>query len=299
MLSKWAVSVVNPPIDPVVTAWVARAKANGGNPSNNSINAVNKFWLALKAGGIDSLMIHVNPIAPDDYATATTPLILGPGGFVQWHDVSGLLAGQQANLSLGLNGDQGRNVGSFYDTGVFPATTSLSTLNGGISIYISVQEPDGTNHCHGGCDDFNMQSFMFKLIYDTQIVAYNPVDPNGYAAADSNASFPSGFDPFAGFISGNVTPTSFIVGMYGKTNGVYSFPTFTNVPINRGGGLTPSGSPPSAHSFGWFDANGNFQEPTAETLSFAAFHQGLTFAQQTTLFNAVQAMRIAFGAGYV
>lgn len=289
----------------MVTAWVARVIANGGSaPSNNSINAVNTFWSAVKAAGISSKMIHVNCIAPDSYIAATTPLIVGPGGNNQWVDVAGNLQGQQLNLAKGLNGDQSYTLGSMFDTGVIPSATSIGNLNQGISVYVSVQEPDGTNHTHGGCDDVNAGgSDQWKLIYDFNNVAYDTNNPpNGFAFATSNGSFPGGFQPFAGFISCSSEPAgpSWSIGAYGKTAGVYSFPTFTNVTIQGGGGFTPTQNPPHTNSFCWLDCNGQFKEPSAETLSFAAFHQGLTFSQSTALFNAVQALRQAgFGTGYV
>jgi hypothetical protein len=46
----------------------------------------------------------------------------------------------------------------------------------------------------------------------------------------------------------------------------------------------------------WIDKNGLHEAPS---LSFIAFHQGLSQAQSTDLYNAVQALRMALGGGYV
>lgn len=299
LLQQWAVQSASPALDPVVTAWVARVQANGGGtPSAKSQNAINTFWKALKTAGIDSKMIHVNCIAGDNYITATTPLIVGPGGFNQWHDNNGTLAGGQLNLANGLNGNQSYVAGSFFDTGVIPSATSLAAGNAGVSVYVSEQEPDGTNHTHGGCDNFNHGgTSQFKLIYDFELVAFD----NGVATGFVTSTNGGIYQPFAGFFSLNVEPTtpSWNVGAYGVTAGSPQFPTYTHL-VNDGGGSTPgTGTVTTISSFGWLDVNGQFQEPSAETLSFAAFHLGLTFTQSTALFNAVQAMRVAMGAGFI
>jgi hypothetical protein len=299
LVRQWSNQSAVVPIDPVVSAWVARVISNGApSPSNHSIQTVNTFWRALKTAGIDGKMIHVNCIAPDNYITATTPLLVGPNGFRQWNDTSGLLQPAQVDIAQGLNGDPSYTPGSFFDTGVLPSDFGgVSALNGGISVYISVQEPDGTNHTHGGCNRGDAN--QFRMIYDFEFIAYNNSNfgNNGWAANTNGGAYA----PFSGFVSANIEPSgpSWVIGAYGKTNNAPQFPTFTSLFPTLGGGLTAAGTIPDINTFAWLDCNGAFQEPSAETLSFAAFHLGLTFAQATALFNAVQAMRMNFGSGFV
>jgi len=296
LLAQWVNNAAVVPIDPDVTAWVARAQAGGGHPSQHNINAVNTFWRTIKAAGFSSKFIHLNPIAGDDWVTARTPLIVGLGGFNQWVDVNGGLQGNQIDLAQGLNGDTTYSSQQAFDTGVIPGLTGITNGNCGVSVYVSVAEPDGTNHTHGGCDNFlDGGGQQFKFIYDYILCGFDNTLTNGAAEAVD-------YSPWAGFASSNATGASgWFIAAYGTFNGG-SVEPYGILPQNNGFGQGPpygGGACPVTRSFWWLDSNGQFSEPSGETLSFAAFHLGLTFAQSVILFNAVQTMRQTMGGGYV
>ena len=117
LLGNWYNNLTPPVVlQPQVQTWVTQARANGGNPSNSTISAVNTFWVALQTAGIDSKMLLVNPLAPDDWNTLLTPLVPG-NGFTKWFDIGGILQPFNTNISKGISG----NATGAINTGFLPA----------------------------------------------------------------------------------------------------------------------------------------------------------------------------------
>jgi hypothetical protein len=164
----------------------------------------------------------------------------------------------------------------------------MAAHNCGITIYASQADPNGANqHTYAGCDNYpSPGNSQFKLIYNVEFIAFNNSSTDGYVVATAPTAF-------TGYLSANATALSW--GVYSGSSG--GFQTLTNT----GGGTLGAGSGPvtTPSAVAFFDVNGQFHEPTAARLSFAAFHLGLLQSEALALFNAVQLYRQTLGGGYV
>lgn len=278
--SQWKNQVLTP-IQPTVQAWVARAQANGGNPNPFTIQAVNTFWMALQAAGIDSKMWMVNCLVPDDWASLRTPLLTGTGGKSLWTDVNGTLSFINPSGKNGLIG----NANGALSTGWIPfADIGVNTSDVGMSCYMYTSV-GGNNAAYMGSRD-NTTTTQFWMYTEFSVAVYN----NGLGAG----SMAINLYPFTGFACANV-PTSGIGTLCIGNSGTNYVQRVTNPGM-------PSGAPPQIQD--WYvlaihESTGAITLPTGATISFVASHHALTFAQQQALFNAVQSLRVALGGGYV
>jgi len=257
---------------PIVTQWVARARANGGNPSIATANALDVFWATLQAASLDSFMVVVNPFAPDDWNSAMTPLVVG-NGFSKWTD-SGLHASNLGSLKNGITGDGVNHL----DTGSLPGTvTGFTQWNFALSVYASADS--GNAETYMGCEDSQTQVYIGN--------------EGGKHAGGSYNNLILGTNANPSFVSFNV---SYEIGeIFQGTSSA-----FTEENIQ---GWSSNVSPPVGETLWVFDLNSNGASggpcDSGTRLSFAALHFTMSPTQCQVFFNAVQALRIAFGGGFV
>lgn len=270
-------------INPIVTAWAARVVSNGGsNPSLGTQTAMSHFVDALQAASIWAKMITVNCFVPDgagiSLIAALTPLLVGSGGNDPW--TNGGVAFVAADLSV--NGLTGSNAGGgkALKTGI--THTVIGPSAAGISWYAKFVTTQGFNA--GGYD--GTWGLMHAAKHsDGKSYAYN-----GSIASNAIVVNPS---PGAGFYSDlRVSATDHKLYFANSGN---AFAQIGVTDATNYGGTAFAGTM-------WTHAenlSAGIQFPASDTLSFIAYHNALTASEASTLFDKVQAMRTAFGGGFV
>lgn len=261
-----------------VASWAARVVINGGAvPSAASVSALDVFWKALKTAGLDSLMYHLNPIAPDSFIAARTPLVVG--GFNDpWVDNS-------AGGSVSVNGIvTNNNLGSHYRPGNISKNFTLSS--GGITLYIFSNVNVANNHdCGNNNTAFTDGSYMY---------VQNSGNTNGAIGSPTTSSIAVAF-PGNGYFSMNRVSTTDLKLYWANS---------TNAHAQKAAGAVAAVTVLSPDNV--FPVGGSYDFQTAaegflcrQRISFVATHAGLTQAQSSSFFNAIDALRVAFGGGRV
>jgi hypothetical protein len=272
--------------DAVVPDWVSRVIANGGaTPSANTQSALNTFVTTLKGGAnVWGKILSCNVVAPDNLIAARTPFIKGVGtGNDPWTNNNFVLA------DLTVNGLVGNGTNKYMDTGLIGDTLGMLTNSSGLVVYVSADDATGTQG---------------------EIGVYNAGGTNAFTGLNSHTNATLTFGNLYRTDTGKVnwTPPASPAGFYSlQRTGATTLNIYFASSGQAHGSLandatTPIGAPP--HNFSliaWANGNGagGAQDFTKKRLSFVAVTLGLSSADDATLFNAVQALRTAFGGGFV
>lgn len=273
--------------NPIVLDWLQRMANNGVTlPSAETIRAVCDFCNDLDVYGLTNKMLVVNPVIPDSLSSMRYPLIWQPAnGFSPFLNVNYLAA------DLSVNGIQGHGIAAtadYFDTGFVPRTRwGIDTTTAGCSVYMA-----GVN-------------------------IGVPVDPYDIGSTDVTTFFLKSYSPTTGTTDVgcyNVASQSFFA--HGQQLGFYSMNRISNTlfSTNYGndaafGNLIPNNPAsqvgvaiPNVSAF-FLNNNtsgaGTNTQNSGHLISFMAIHEGLTFAEDRDLFNAVQSLRKALGGGWV
>lgn len=273
--------------NPIVLDWLQRMANNGVTlPSAATIRAVCDFCNDLDVYGLTDKMLVVNPVIPDSLSSMRYPLI--------WQPANGLSPFINANYlaaDLSVNGIQGHGIAAtadYFDTGFVPRTHwGIDTTTAGCSVYMA----------------------------STNIGV--PVDPYDIGSTDATTFFLKSYSPTTGTTDvGCYNVASQVAFAHGQQLGFYSMNRISNTlfSTNYGndttfGNLIPN-NPASQvgvaiPNVSAFFLNNNTSGAGVNTqnsghlISFMAIHEGLTFAEDRDLFNAVQSLRKALGGGWV
>lgn len=265
----------------VTNAWGAQVVTNGGAaPSNATKTAITTFLTSISS--LISRIYHMNIVAPDSFIAMRTPLIatvgstlwtrlnIGTGGTGESLTVNGWLPG----------GD--RNNCQIYDTGIVPSTVAAWTNNaGGAAVYISTNAT--TNSISNG---------VLGTYDGTRYFDIRP-DLAGFNTAacfvwDAVAGTSSASDHGGGF---------FLCSRQNNTETLYQ--ARSNLAWGSIGTVNQAGGgQPTTHCYAGGDnypAGGS--HGSAVRYSFFCWCDGFSSADGQTLFNAVQALRVALGGG--
>lgn len=274
-----------PPVNDTVTAWINSVIANGGaRPSQSSIKAMSDFMNAI--AGLQSRIWQLNVIAPDSIIAMRTPLI-HPYGNNPWVPKT---VGAGFAETLTVNGWRGSSVplnGIVYDTGVIASLVpSFSLSNGGLSIYCPDNPPTAANIPLAGYIANSSQWAM-------GIVPHTTLNDSRSAVWNGGQQATAGGATSGGFYSVNRLAANQVNLAWGNSLNVYAqvgtnpFAN-TTVPI-----LSPLGVG------GVWNGDSTAFSVCNQSISFFAAHDGFSLADSTILFNAVQALRVAFGGGFI
>lgn len=263
----------------MAAAWSDQVVANGGAaPSAPTVAAVTTFINALFTANILAKMHVINCIVPDSAIAALTPLMKGTG-FALWPDEGGL------SSHLSVNGFQGGFSNTFCHTGVIPSVEFSSPNSSGASFYMRVASltgsPLGVRSAGGASPWFELFIAVTSAVY----VAYN-------SAVGSSEVHNLGGAGSWGFVSGSRV----------AANDMRIFSARSNVAWGQRGATNtnaPTTLPTDDVAFmaSVHDTN-SWTNTWSDFCSFFALHEGLSSAEGQALFNAVQAMRTAFGGGF-
>ena len=266
---------VNQTNHPTATGWASRVVTNGGAaPSDYNVARVSDFCGALDAAGITPLMIDVCIFAPDNLIASITPLInlLGNDPWTNHNFIAD---------DLTVSGLRGDGTSKYLDTGVVANVAFSGTGEGGLSLYNTFadqgsgvdfyagQSPNflGMLCCSGGQAFFDCWNNTTSRVSGTPLTyGLGFTSGNRISSSDSKLYTASSVSPFAQ------------IGTLGSVAGATMTENLFLFCNNA------SGTPGSY---------------TVKRFSFAAIHKGLTSTQCQALYNAVQALRQAFGGGWI
>lgn len=266
-------------------AWAVRVVLNGGPvPSQNTLNAANTFLNSISS--LRSRIYHLNFIAPDSIIAMRTPLIKTIG-FDPWLPK---IIGAGFAETIGPNGWRGAADaanGIVYDTGVNPSSiSSFNISNGGISIYIAANgltdSPIIAAGAGAGATGIEIAAAYpvassFLQLYDAGTVL-TPINTCGGGCG--------------GFYMGVRTAVN--------RNNLYSARSnFAWQSFSTSAGNNTTLPPSITIAFGGHNTGLGFNLCPHFPFSFFAIHDGFSSADGQTLFNAVQALRVALGGGFL
>lgn len=259
-----------------VEDWNTRVIANGGTaPTFNILASLSVFCYGLDSSGLSGKMGAICTFTPgaaspavnaSDMIRAMTPLNAGTGSD-PWFQ-TGFPIG---NLTVdGLKGDGGAH---HIETGI-TADSFFGVDNAGVTIYNTFLSETADNDCFA----FNGVSQMLQLFpaFGNDVI-FDCWDNNLGGGRLQTANTNDGVC----YVSANRTAAN-AFAIYTATSAIaHSL---------RASGNTTGGSLPTADIRLLY---------SPKRFSFVAIHVGLTESESSTFFNLIQALRTAFGGGYV
>lgn len=259
--------------------WAKRVVINGGaKPSDNSINASAAFINSLTSAGILTKMVAVNMLAPDSLIASITPLLVG-GGNDPWTNTA-FVAGD-----LTVNGLKGDGATKWLATGINPTTAFASDNDGGLTAYVYDPFTGASLSC---CLGVIMQATQRQFILEGSkqgaiFDCWTTVNGRNYGIGTC----------LPGYYSGNRTGATACNFYFASPGAPHSVLASTALGIDGARANANIG----AFVLRSDGVSTNFF--SIQRISFLAIHHGLTATESTSFFNAVHALRVAFGGGFV
>jgi len=218
---------------------------------------------------------------PDSLIAAITPLI-PYGGNNPWTNMGPFVAGD-----LSVNGLKGDGSTKYLKTGLVANTIFSDNSNSGIALYCATDDAGGGSWEVGAGDNLGANTAMFL-----NIAGVDTFYATNSALGSVAGTLPVGFH---GFHDGNATDGPLNGMNIFVANSVTSFQSIVHA------GFGGSNAHPAQQFYIFADNNnGTVQGPySPRRLSFCAFHNSMTSGEVQSLYNAVQALRVALGGGYV
>lgn len=260
-----------------VADWAARVVTNGGAaPSAGTLAALNTFVSSLITAGIDSKIFALNPYAPDNLIACLTPLYKAFGND-PWTNNGPFVAGD-----LTINGLAGNGTTKYLDTGVNASLLGLGNNQAGFSLYCSVGNT--TTKSDIGSSNGGTLNTGIDLFFTTH--GARGWSGGSAVTPDTANILRTGFHSI-----NRISNTSLV--LYNASSTIPFAVLSQNNALENG--LFPN--------FNIFvhasDLSGAPNQVSNRRYSFFAIHPGFTSTQDQALFNAVQALRVAFGGGFV
>jgi hypothetical protein len=263
-----------------VSDWAARVITNGGAAvSAATLAAVNTFYDALsKAGTIIGKVKAMNIVAPDSVIAAITPLIKTFGND-PWKDQTG----GTTHFGVSANGIIATAASIAMATGVIPSTCFASTSTGGLTCYCVVTTAADASAVDIGSQNGATQSCQLYTNFNSAFAA---------SQIYNNTTGSCGMAPKGtGWYSGNVTGAAAEAIYYGSAATGF----ITGGTIATGGGTRPTFQ---IYAMGLNSSGVTSGTTQIRRYSFFCIHDGFTASEAQNLYNAVQALRQAFGGGF-
>lgn len=277
-----------PILESVSSDWSTRVQANGGPaPSLKTLWALQIFVDRLTIADLWSKMLDFVFFPPDSLIAACTPVKVTYGNSL-WATNS-----FTPDL-LSVNGLAGQETADYYlTTGInlnkSPAFTGLSpSIFPGLSVYV-VDPTSDDEFFEMGTDFFSglnlATGFSESGEHSSGLAVFDAYGQDDGEVVEANPTF-------KGFVSGNRTDLAHSA-LY-RANSVKPFETVAETDSNN---TTLAAEDSNMVCFGT-RLHGDPSRFTNRTLSFAAFHYGLTAGAAENLFKYVQGLRMDLGGGF-
>jgi len=287
LLCQWANQGVAPE-DPgliYAQAWADGVTAGGGGtPSAPTVTAIGVFVNALINTTVWPKMITMNVVVPDSVAMSLYPLI-HVGGYNPYLPY---YSGAPNQPSLTVGGWKYPSVANGIDTGIIPATY-FNAASFGCTVYCSLNPSDPSARTMG-CGEGAAAQPHTSIYTNQSGNLYGFVHRFGVGL--NPAALPA--NPWPGYFSVNRSAANLIELFIARSDTAHK--------LQASGVAVNTNLPTALWRFLIFSFNlSGTPEPatTTKQISFFALHQPLTITESATLYAAVQALRTAFGGGYV
>lgn len=278
---------VNDGVHANVIDWAKRVVTNGGAfPSRTSILAMDGFYRAVVAAGIDTKMKSCCVFVPDGIIAASTPIFKAYGND-PWTNTGASGFSSSSLTIMGLKGTGN----DYFNTGVAPTTAFASDNTGGLSLYAIDDGPvflGGPDIGVWDATSFNANNKNFGLyaVFSDNNCYWDCFGSGTGRISASNIANPGGY------ISGNRTASN-------ATAIYHAHSRLAHATLTSGSGV-PNATRPTknVYCFG-LNLNGTSYTASSIRLSMAAIHDGLTSSESSAFFDAIQACRKALGGGFV
>ncbi len=269
-------------VDPRITDWAARVVRNGGaTPSLSTQLALSTFVQSLTATGVMPKLVSMVVHVADSLIAATTPIIPGPGAD-PWTN-NGFVSGD-----LTINGLIGNGSSKYLNTGVVAVNSIMTSASAGLTAYCYDTPPVSSGYSLGSGGAANSSQFA---VYPNTAGQFN-----GYLWRFVNINTNDGVavaTPGAGYYSLNRTSASRLDFYFARSNVAHS--SLASATGAQTGSIEPTYAV-AAHAI---NAVGSVTAFSVTRLSFLALHIGLTAADSLNFYNAIQALRVSLGGGFV
>jgi hypothetical protein len=267
-------------IHPAVVDWAERVVTNGASlPAFRTVMAANRFYVQLIKTNLISLMKAVCIFAPDGLIACTVPLIRTAGN-VLWTNNNFI------GTDLTIDGLKGNGATKYLDTALTPST--VLTTTGGLTVY---------NTTASNATEQDMGCLAGNLLDAVEHNAMQVhISVGGSCVCDAYSDGTSGRvnvanSSWIGYVSLNRTSTTLSTVYKGNTAGGH-----TTVGSNSNNNSAWTAPNKNVTVF-CGNANDGLFSFSTKRLSFAAIHDGLTAAQSSDFFNAIQNLRGDLGGG--
>lgn len=259
--------------------------AGGAAISTTTSNSLRTFYSGLNTDGTLYLMSVVNAIVPDNLTAARTPVIWQTGSEI-WTNIN------FGTTNLSVSGLQGNGTDKYLGTGIIPAHSNrISTTSAAISGLISANPGTTLTIVLAGnpvtANVSTLLSGNLGGLTSFRLWRNDLINQNFLQAAD-----PSPGATYIGWLSGNRTAANAIAVYIANTGLAHS--VFTNAT----GAQTGTALSNTRDMFAFANNNnGVVAAPGAHTMSFVAWHGGMTQTQNSNLYARVHILRTALGGG--
>lgn len=274
--------------DADVANWATRVVSNGGAaPSTATKAAMSTFVTSLKSAGLWTKMYILNVIAPDNLTAARTPLVVGAGSDPWGNNGGNLVAGD-----LTINGLAGNGSNKWLNTGWNENVPNATDPIFGMTIYNTTSNANANESEIGIAPTVSSNDILWIAVNNGAGLT------SGIMPLGSNNVFVSvaGGATWTGYTSVNRSSTTNLV-MY-KANS-----TNAHAQVSSNATTPTAYAAMSALPLFVLAANGPTlgtpNNPSSKRVSFAAIHQPLSLSDSASFYNAIQALRTAFGGGFV
>jgi hypothetical protein len=269
--------------DAINNDWIKRIQTAGGSaPSAPILSANGNFYDSILRGGILAKIRGVNTYAPGSLIVAATPLLKnsGPNTWSLTNFVSG---------DLTTNGLKGNGSNKFIDLGIFPtAMLPGGSDNCGLSIYYHAVQT-ATNMIDCGCFDTTAASTI--LMYANSFGNKT----SGSCWKGDGSDSPQVASPGNGFYSFSRTSSTLNTLYFG--NSTIPFASIGNSTVTRGASSIVTDK--EFVLFAVKAGTGTIFDFSDARQAMFIWHDGLSLAETKILFDACQALRTAYGGGFV
>lgn len=257
--------------------------AGGAAISSTTSNAARTYESGLDTQSLLYKMLVANLYAPDNLTAVRVPLIWQAGSEV-WTNFN------FGSTNLTVNGLTGNGTTKYLGTGIHPsvvANRGFGAASAGISLLIYNTPSSAANMLEVGGQASAPAANIFSLGMQVGLLTYYC-----WSSTTVNTDFARRTVPvtnYAGFLSGNRTAAN-AIRLDWVTNSVH------NIATNGTG--NQSASPIATNLFaGAFNANGTAANFSDRTISYAAWHSGLTQTESSNHWELVKAFRNSAGGG--
>lgn len=255
----------------VVADWQARiTDAGGAAVAPATVTAVTDFWNAIIAANLESKMMEASCFVPDNLIAAITPLYRSTG-FPSYSNTGFVVGDLTVNGLLGAAGKRLRNFSV-----PIGATRSLTSI--GLTAYLFTNTNSG--QCVVGSTDgvnqLALQPFNSNMLWDSW----------NFTVGAGRASWAN---LWTGYLSGN--------RIAANDSKIYRAKS-TQAHGSVASIVTSGGSFPNTEIV-FFAVNVAGASTHVNRVSFIGVHDGLTEAESSDFFDAIQALRTALGGGFL